>query len=310
MPTLALPQAGLLMMRFTASFCHIGSCLCMGTASYYHLLEQGGSRRCARRQMPKRPSSPPPRNLGYSPLQRDPNSMEDCLPSPSMVPGLCPPPCPSGQSARLQSTPRARSRAGPDGPVPATALKAMAGHTQGRRQGPGWPHLRTRECAPEQFAAASLTPGRPPQSGRVLRPARRARTRALLTAEGCAAAGVVGTGVTGAAGRAAIRSGLVPGRPAPSHSPAEPQRSRGGGAASPVPGAGWRSARPSGTGLGAPPAGNPLGQPWDEGAEPPCQDPAFTSGDLARLARRPDPLCQSRVGWPWLTSPSFVWKLI
>lgn len=149
MPTPALPQAGLLMMRFTASFCHIGSCLCMGTASYYHLLEQGGSRRCARRQMPKRPSSPPPRNLGYSPLQRDPNSMEDCLPSPSMVPGLCPPPCPSGQSARLQSTPRARSRAGPDGPVPATALKAMAGHTQGRRQGPGWPHLRTRECAPE-----------------------------------------------------------------------------------------------------------------------------------------------------------------
>lgn len=110
MPTLALPQAGLLMMRFTASFCHIGSCVCMGTASYYHLLEQGGSRRCARRQMPKRPSSPPPRNLGYSPLQRDPNSMEDCLPSPSMVPGLCPPPCPSGQSARLQSTPRARSR--------------------------------------------------------------------------------------------------------------------------------------------------------------------------------------------------------
>lgn len=114
----------------------------------------------------------------------------------------------------------------------------------------------------------------------------------------------------GAAGRAAIRSGLVPGRPAPSHSPAEPQRSRGGGAASPVPGAGWRSARPPGTGLGAPPAGNPLGQPWDEGAEPPCQDPAFTSGDLARLARRPDPLCHSRVGWPWLTSPSFVWKLI
>lgn len=68
--------------------------------------------------------------------------------------------------------------------------------------------------------------------------------------------------------------------------------------------------RPSGTGLGAPPAGNPLGQPWDEGAEPPCQVPAFTSGDLARLSRRPDPLCHSRVGWPWLTSPSFVWKLI
>lgn len=186
----------------------------------------------------------------------------------------------------------------------------MAGHTQGRRQGPGWPHLRTRECAPEQFAAASLTPGRPLQSGRVLRPARRARTRALLTAEGCAAAGVVGTGVTV---RSGARGDPLRSRPcAPGALPLArgATRSRGGGAASPVPGAGWRSARPPGTGLGAPPAGNPLGQPWDEGAEPPCQDPAFTSGDLARLARRPDPLCHSRVGWPWLTSPSFVWKLI
>lgn len=108
MPTLALPQARLLMMRFTASFCHVGSCLCTGTASYYHLLQQAGRRRYARRLMPRRPSSPLPRNLGRSPPPRDPNSMEDCLPSPPMVPGLCPPPLPSGQSARLQSAPWGR----------------------------------------------------------------------------------------------------------------------------------------------------------------------------------------------------------
>lgn len=65
----------------------------------------------------------------------------------------------------------------------------------------------------------------------------------------------------GAAGRAAIRSALLPARRVPSHSPAEPRRSRGGGAASPVPGAGWRRARLPGTGLGAPPAGNPRDSP-------------------------------------------------
>ena len=70
---------------------------------------------------------------------------------------------------------------------------------------------------------------------RAPRPARRARTRALLTAGGCA----------GRARRArqarpgARRSSLLSGRP-----PAEPLRSRGGGAACPVPGAGWRRSRP------------------------------------------------------------------
>lgn len=117
----------------------------------------------------------------------------------------------------------------------------------------------------------------------------------------------------GAAGRTTIRSAILPARRVPSHSPAEPRRSRGGGAASPVPGAGWRRAWRRGTGLGAPPAGNPLGQPWDKGPEPPCQVTALTSRDLARISWRPYPLCHSRVGWPWtsqLTSPSFAWKLI
>lgn len=48
--------------------------------------------------------------------------------------------------------------------------------------------------------------------------------------------------------------------------PAEPPGSRGGGAASPVPGAGWRRARTLGPGLGAPPAGTPEGPPRGEGS--------------------------------------------
>lgn len=136
----------------------------------------------------------------------------------------------------------------------------MASHTQGRRQGPGWPHLRTRECAPEQFAAASLTPGRPLRSSRVLRPARRARTRALLTAEGCAAAGVVGTGVTGAqrgarrsAQQSSLRAGCPPTRP----------RSHGGaeGAERPAPSQALAGGAPGDAGQGS---GRPLlGTPWD-----------------------------------------------
>ena len=52
---------------------------------------------------------------------------------------------------------------------------------------------------------------------------------------------------------------------------ARPQSHRGGGAAGPVPGSGWRRARRPETRLGAPPAGSPLGAPWSEGCKPPRQ---------------------------------------
>lgn len=69
----------------------------------------------------------------------------------------------------------------------------------------------------------------------------------------------------GAAGCAALGSALLA---APARRPpAEPPRSRGGGAASPVPGADWRRAPTLGLELGAPPAGTPAGPPRGEGLD-------------------------------------------
>lgn len=161
---------------------------------------------------------------------------------------------------------------------------------------------------PEQFAPRSPAPGRRCRlATRPIRPSSPHTGTTHCRRLRCGGRG--GLGGTGrAVGCAALGSALLPvaGRP-----PAEPLRSRGGGAASQ--GAGWRRAPWPGTGLRAPPAGSPSGQPRDGGPEPGCQVRAVTSRVLARPSRLPYPLCPSRAVWPCasqLTSPSLVWKLI
>lgn len=106
-------------------------------------------------------------------------------------------------------------------------------------------------------------PGHPsPCCRRIPRPGRYSRREAALHVR--------------RAGRAPGRGGVCGARlcsaPCARRPPAEPQRSRGGGAASPVPGAGWRRARTLGPELGAPPAGTPAGPPRGEGLD--AQRPA------------------------------------
>lgn len=134
----------------------------------------------------------------------------------------------AGRSGQVQGLPQ-RPRARPPKP-----------RGGGRRQGPGRRALGCRESAPEQSAPASPVPPVEPAHGRYSR----RRLRWAGTAD-----------TAGASGCAARGSALLPA----SCPPAEPRRSRGGGAAGPVPGAGWRRAPRPGTGVGAPPAGSP---PW------------------------------------------------
>lgn len=189
-------------------------------------------------------------------------------------------------------------------------LAAAAGHTLGAALGTGRRAWGTHESAPEPSAPASSSPGRRrrPATRLVPRvePAHPHYSRQRLRCGG--RGGYRRTGC--AAGCAALGSALLLARRAPSSPPAEPLRSRGGGAASPVPGAGRRP----GTGLRAPPAGSPSRQPRDEGPEPAClPGPAVTSKALARPSRLPYRLCPSRAVWPWasqLTCASLVWKLI
>lgn len=85
-----------------------------------------------------------------------------------------------------------------------------------------------------------------------------------------------------APGRGGVRGAPLCSAPCAGRPPAEPPRSRGGGAASPVPGAGWRRARTLGPELGAPPAGTPAGPPRGEDLDarpfPPCLSHAVPPG--------------------------------
>nr|XP_025740016.1 synapsin-1-like [Callorhinus ursinus] len=130
------------------------------------------------------------------------------------------------------------------GPGPATAPEGKAGQTrQGggvRDQGSGNPRAPRSILPPASPSPARAVPPVEPAYGRYSR--RRLRW----------------AGTAGATGCAALDSALLPaGCP-----PAEPRRSRGGGAAGPVPGAGWRRARRPGTGAqGAPCWEPPLDSP-------------------------------------------------
>lgn len=109
-------------------------------------------------------------------------------------------------------------------------------------------------------------------------------THTLLTVGGCAAASAAGTGcVWRCAALGCTLSSRW--RPAP-----EAAREPGGGAAGPVPGAGWRRARGPGTGLGAPPAGSPLRTaPQGECPSLPAWSPMGTSWERERQAPMPRP---------------------
>lgn len=122
--------------------------------------------------------------------------------------------------------------------MPATAPKVTAGPTRGAASGTGTAGIGNARVRPEQFAPRSPAPGRRCRlATRPIHPARRARTLALLTAEGSAAVGAVGSGAPGAqwgARRSARLSSQPPGARPPNHRGAEgaerPARAPAGGA--------------------------------------------------------------------------------
>lgn len=139
----------------------------------------------------------------------------------------------AGRSGQVQGLPQ-RPRARPPKPRGGGAASGTGA------AGSGVPRERPGAKCPRQPQPPRPVPPVEPAHGRYSR--RRLRW-----------AGTAGT--AGASGCAARGSALLPA----SCPPAEPRRSRGGGAAGPVPGAGWRRAPRPGTGVGAPPAGSP---PW------------------------------------------------
>lgn len=169
---------------------------------------------------------------GTGSLSRGPNLMHGCFHSLAQMPGFCLPTRLWDQSAKLRRPPE----------VAACGLASGCRHSAQTTEGP-----YTRQAVP----------GHPsPCCRRVPGATHGERLRCM-----CGGLDVR----RGAAGYTALGSALLlaPAR----RPPAEPPRSRGGGAASPVPGAGWRRARTLGPELGAPPAGTPAGLPRGEGLD-------------------------------------------
>lgn len=183
--------------------------------------------------------------------------MHGCFHSLAQMPG----PCPS-------SHPVSGTRVPSLGGTPEVAACRLASGCRHRAQSTEGPYTR------------QAVPGHPsPCCRRVPRPGRYSRREAALHVRRAG----------GAPGRGGVRGARLSSAPCARRPPAEPPRSRGGGAASPVPGAGWRRARTLRPELGAPPAGTPAGLPRGEGLDaqvtsrvprpfPPCLSHAVPPG--------------------------------
>ena len=189
----------------------------------------------------------------------------------------------------------------------ATAPRATAGHTRGRRQGPeratGLENTRVR---PGAICSRQPQPQGTTAVGRHAPSCQSGHTRTTHGRRLCRG------GHAGAAECAVLSCRLrsLPGALQPARPAVQEPR---GGAPSPVPGSGWRCAQQPGMGLRAPPAGNPSGQPRGEGPGPRCAVRRVTSRALVKPSRRPYQLCRARALRPWarqLTAPSLVCKSI
>lgn len=187
--------------------------------------------------MLRKPGSSSPGNLGYSTPSKGSNLMEGSL-SPISCLGARPLPtapvprvklpgfgvCPGGAAGRSSE---------------ATAPKATAGQTRGRRQEPGLRAWRTRECVPRAICSpASPSPGH--RCGRACAPSCPSSPHGRYSRRKAAGGGRGGQGARRGAWRWAPLCSSRSRRPPAARPAAEEPR---GGAASPVPGAGWRRAR-------------------------------------------------------------------